>query len=93
MTTTANFFRGTVVTLVPKDTADRLKLPTVDVEPDTIPGPTTGDVEGAAPSQARLHAGNDEVALTSVPTIFPVPRGMRVAQDMTFDNYHTHTEL
>ena len=51
----SDIFRGTVVGLVPKATADRLKLPTNDVEPDTIPGPTIGGTEGAPPSPARLQ--------------------------------------
>ena len=87
---TAKFFRGTFVGLVPKETANRLKLPMDVVAPDQIPGPTIGGVEGAPPSLARLNAGNDEVVLAVLPTIFAVPHGVRLLPGMTFTNYLTH---
>jgi hypothetical protein len=87
---TAEFFRGTFVGLVPKETAIRLKLPMDEVAPDQIPGPTIDGVEGAPPSLARLNAGNVEVVLTSMPTTFPVPRGVRLQPNMNFTNYLTH---
>jgi hypothetical protein len=89
-----SYFNSFFSTLVTKEQADTNKLYTLDVPPDTIPGPTQEGTEPAQASMERLEwPGNDdnddELPVIATHTLlFPVPPGMHVPDTI---DIKTHT--